>query len=116
MLFLGVEGLGDPLCSDATLFTASNFVAARGGGKGDMESPEMDALWAWYTRIGFSDGTDSTCYRTQSAFTGSSGVVGAYYVPIVSANDLERCQSHSRARKLAEAGLPFYRLQPGTRL
>ena len=43
-LFLGVEGLGDPLCSEATLFTASNFVTASGGGKGDTERPETDAV------------------------------------------------------------------------
>lgn len=47
LLLLGVEGLGDPLYSEATLFTASNFVAASGGGNGDMEMLVTDAVWAW---------------------------------------------------------------------
>lgn len=42
--FFGVEGLGDPLCSEATLFTESSFVAANGGGNGDMDRPETDAV------------------------------------------------------------------------
>ena len=61
LLCFGVEGLGDPLCSEATLFTASNFVAANGGGKGDMERPDTDALCARELRIGLSEGTESTC-------------------------------------------------------
>ena len=44
LLVLGVEGLADPLCSEASLFTASNFVAASGGGNGDIERPETDAV------------------------------------------------------------------------
>ena len=44
LLFLGVEGLGDPFCSEASLFTASNLVAASGGGNGDIERPETDAV------------------------------------------------------------------------
>ena len=40
----GVEGLGEARFSDATLFAASNFVAARGGGNGDMERAEVDAV------------------------------------------------------------------------
>ena len=47
LLLLGVDGLGEALCSEATLFTASSFVAASGGGNGDMETLEMDAEWAW---------------------------------------------------------------------
>ena len=47
LFFEGVEGLGDPLCSEATLFTASNFVTASGGGNGAIERPDTDAEWAW---------------------------------------------------------------------
>lgn len=42
----GVEGLGEARLSNATLFTASNFVAAKGGGNGEMERAEVDAVWA----------------------------------------------------------------------
>ena len=44
--FLGVEGFGDSVRAGVTLFTASTFVAANGGGNGDIESPETEALWA----------------------------------------------------------------------
>ena len=44
LLFFGVEGLGDALCAEASLFAASNFVAASGGGNGDIERPETDAV------------------------------------------------------------------------
>lgn len=43
LLFLGIEDRDEFLCSDASLFTASNLVAANGGGNGDMEMPEIDA-------------------------------------------------------------------------
>ena len=46
LFFLGVEGLEDFLCSEATLFTASNLVVASGGGNGEIESPETDAVCA----------------------------------------------------------------------
>ena len=61
LFFLGVVGLGDVVRSDATLLIASNFVTASGGGNGDIDSPDTEALWAWYTCIGFSEGTDKTC-------------------------------------------------------
>ena len=47
LFLLGVEGRGDPLCSEVTLLTASNFVAANGGGNGDIERPDTEAVWAW---------------------------------------------------------------------
>ena len=43
LLLLGVDGLGEALCLEATLLTASGFVAASGGGNGDMETLDMDA-------------------------------------------------------------------------
>ena len=44
---MGVEGRGEPRCSEASLFAASSFVTASGGGKGDIETLEMDAECAW---------------------------------------------------------------------
>lgn len=46
-LLWGVEGAGDDVRSDTALLAFSNFVAASGGGKGDIESPEIEAAWAW---------------------------------------------------------------------
>jgi len=47
---VGVEGLGEPVrCSDVNRFAASNFVTANGGGNGDIESAEVEAVCAWYT-------------------------------------------------------------------
>ena len=47
VLLMGVEGRGEPRCSEASLFAASSFVTASGGGKGDIETLEMDAECAW---------------------------------------------------------------------
>ncbi len=45
---LGVEGLGEAVrCSDTIRFAASNFVAASGGGNGEIESAEVEAVCAW---------------------------------------------------------------------
>lgn len=46
-LLLGLEGRGEALWSDAALFAASSFVAANGGGNGDIERPDVEAEWAW---------------------------------------------------------------------
>ncbi len=44
----GVEGLRDAVrCSDTARFAASSFVVANGGGNGDIESPEVEAVCAW---------------------------------------------------------------------
>ena len=59
---MGVEGRGEPRCSEASLFAASSFVTASGGGKGDIETLEMDAECARQTRSDFNEGTDSACY------------------------------------------------------
>ena len=41
---LGVEGRGDGLRSGANLVTESSLVAANGGGNGDIESAEVEAV------------------------------------------------------------------------
>lgn len=44
--------LGGPLACVAIRVTASGVPFGRGGGKGDIDMAETEAVWAWYTRRG----------------------------------------------------------------
>ena len=43
---LGVDGLGDAVRSETFLLATSNLVGANGGGNGDIERPDVEAVWA----------------------------------------------------------------------
>lgn len=57
-----IEGLPLGVCAcDTTLLTPSGTGLFIGGGNGDIEMLEVEAVWAWYTRRGWKDGRDKTC-------------------------------------------------------
>ena len=47
LVCLGVDGLEDAVGSETFLLAISNFVVANGGGNGDIERPDVEAVWAW---------------------------------------------------------------------